>query len=133
MKVLALGIAIALAGCSKDVDWKTRSGEADLILAREYTAPGDKAPSWVVRLDINPAHPTSWSQHWNDDSLTFQVHTTHGMFAGGMTCHADARAFSCDGRSFDAAKGRVITYTVDAKGQIGGPVQTELASYKPLR
>src|SRR5215471_19891315 len=105
MRLVALGIAIALCGCKKDSAWKTRSGEADLMLVREYRAPDDKAPSWVIRIDMTPAQPTSWSQHWNDDDLTFQVHTTRGMFAGGMTCHADERAFSCDGREFDAAKG----------------------------
>jgi hypothetical protein len=130
MRLVALGLAIALAGCNKDVDWKTRSGEADLILAREYTGPGDKAPSWVVRLDLNPANPMSWSQHWNDDSLTFQIRTTRGTFGGGMTCHAEAATFSCDGRAFDAAKGRVVTYVLDAKGHIGSPKQSDLASYK---
>jgi hypothetical protein len=137
MRPVALAFAIAgvvsFGGCKKESAWSTKSGEADLMLVREYTAPAAAAPAWVVRLDLTPAHPTSWSQHWLEDDLDFQVHTTHGVFAAGMTCHAAERTFSCDGREFDAAKGRVITYQVDAHGRIDHPVQTDLASYKPLR
>ena len=132
MRNLAIAIALVVSACGHKTRWGTTTGEDGMMLVQEYHPQGVRDLSWVLRIDMSKVNAGSYSQRWTDDDLDLQLGTANGVVHGKMTCTPAPDTFTCDGHALDAKAGRVITYSIDALGHFGAPVQSDLGAYKRL-